>query len=54
MTLVTDVPFHITGIWAAFLLEVGLKDMKKEVFLIDAFEKVIDGEVEGDENASQG
>lgn len=50
-TLITNSPDGIRGVWVAFLLEVGLRDMKKEVFLIDEFEKVIDSEIGEDENA---
>lgn len=51
LILSTTTPDLVSNVWVAFLLEVGLKDMKKEVFLIDEFEKVIGSEIEEDEDA---
>lgn len=48
MVLTTSSPDSISNVSAALLLEVGIKDTKKEVFLIDEFEKLIEGELEED------
>lgn len=53
VTLQTDSPPTVRGVWIAVLIEVGLKGTHREAFLIEDFEKIIDGEVEEYNNAKE-
>jgi hypothetical protein len=42
LTFSTTEPERVRGIWASFLFQMGIKDMKKEKFLIEDFERLIE------------
>jgi len=48
ITLAALSPERISNIWVSILLEIGIKDSNKEVFLIESFEKLIEKELEED------